>query len=80
MNGGDNNQDELLLVVDVHSEAIGLIISGVLGQQQVVVKNLDENYRAVPGFTGATIMSDGSVALIIDPLSMASGAALSDVA
>lgn len=78
--GGNNDQDQLLLVVDVHNEAIGLIISGVLGQQQVVVKNLDENYRAVPGFTGATIMSDGSVALIIDPLSMASGAALSDVA
>lgn len=78
--GGDNEQDQLLLVVDVHNEAIGLIISGVLGQQQVVVKNLDENYRAVPGFTGATIMSDGSVALIIDPLSMASGTALSDVA
>lgn len=78
--GGDNDQDQLLLVVDVHNEAIGLIISGVLGQQQVVVKNLDENYRAVPGFTGATIMSDGSVALIIDPLSMTSGAVLSDVA
>lgn len=78
--GGDREQDQLLLVVDVHNEAIGLIITGVLGQQQVVIKNLDENYRVVPGFTGATIMSDGSVALIIDPLSLTNGTTLSHVA
>ena len=38
----------------------------LLGQQQVVVKNLEANYRKVPDVSGATIMGDGRVALILD--------------
>jgi len=37
-----------------------------VGQQQVVVKNLEANFRKVPGVSGATIMGDGRVALILD--------------
>ena len=37
-----------------------------MGQQQVVIKSLETNYRKVPGVSGATIMGDGSVALILD--------------
>ncbi|UWN48848.1 Chemotaxis protein CheA [Alcanivorax sp. ALC70] len=37
-----------------------------MGQQQVVVKNLETNYRKVPGVSAATILGDGSVALILD--------------
>ena len=40
--------------------------SDLLGQQQVVVKNLETNYRKVPGVSAATILGDGSVALILD--------------
>ena len=43
-----------------------LLVDELLGQQQVVVKNLETNYRKVPGVSGATIMGDGSVALILD--------------
>ena len=58
---------ELVVVVDTHGKRIGLVIDEVLGQQQVVIKPLDKNYKSVKGLAGATIMSDGSVALILDP-------------
>ena len=58
--------DGLLVIVEVDGRLIGLNIDDVLGQQQVVVKSLEQNFREVPGISGATILSDGSVALIID--------------
>ncbi len=38
----------------------------LIGQQQIVVKNLESNYRKVAGISGATILGDGGVALIVD--------------
>ncbi len=70
----------LVVILEVHGRSIGLLIDEVLGQQQVVVKALEDNYRSVPGIAGATIMSDGSVALIIDPSSLAPEEELSQVA
>ncbi|MEH6543650.1 MAG: chemotaxis protein CheA [Porticoccaceae bacterium] len=58
--------DGLLVIVDVDGQLIGLNIDDVLGQQQVVVKSLEKNFREVPGVSGATILGDGSVALIVD--------------
>ncbi|MFK7862341.1 MAG: chemotaxis protein CheA [Granulosicoccus sp.] len=58
---------KLVVVIDTHGKRIGLVIDDVLGQQQVVIKPLDKNYKSVKGLAGATIMSDGSVALILDP-------------
>ena len=58
---------QLVVVVDTHGKRMGLVIDEVLGQQQVVIKPLDKNYKSVKGLAGATIMSDGSVALILDP-------------
>ena len=58
--------DGLLVIVEADGRLIGLNIDDVLGQQQVVVKSLEKNFRAVPGISGATILSDGSVALIVD--------------
>ena len=43
-----------------------LLVDELLGQQQVVVKNLEANYRKVTDVSGATIMGDGRVALILD--------------
>ncbi|MBX2881352.1 MAG: chemotaxis protein CheA [Granulosicoccus sp.] len=57
----------LVVVVDTHGKRVGLVIDDVIGQQQVVIKPLDKNYKSVKGLAGATIMSDGSVALILDP-------------
>ena len=56
----------LLVIVDVDGQLIGLNIDDVLGQQQVVIKSLEKNFREVQGVSGATILGDGSVALIID--------------
>ena len=45
---------------------VGLFVDDLLGQQQVVIKSLETNYRRVEGVSGATILGDGSVALILD--------------
>ncbi len=45
---------------------IGLVVDAVLGQQQVAIKSLEANFGRVEGFSGATIMGDGRVALIMD--------------
>ncbi len=80
MLSGSDKKGELVVVVDVHGQPIGLVIDKVVGQQQVVIKALEDNYKAVEGVTGATIMSDGSVALILDPQSLAPEKILSDAA
>ena len=57
------------LVVVVETEGgdrIGLLVDELLGQQQVVIKSLDANYRPVQGISAATILGDGRVALILD--------------
>jgi two-component system chemotaxis sensor kinase CheA len=57
------------LVVVVETEGgdrIGLLVDELLGQQQVVIKSLDSNYRPVEGISAATILGDGRVALILD--------------
>jgi len=70
----------LIVVVDTHGRQEGLVIDEVLGQQQVVIKPLDKNYKNVPGLAGATIMSDGSVALILDPANITEDRLLASVA
>ena len=45
---------------------VALMVDELLGQQQVVIKNLESNYRRVPNVSGATILGDGKVALILD--------------
>ena len=47
-----------------------LAVDELLGQQQIVVKNLESNYRKVQGISGATILGDGRVALILDVASL----------
>jgi two-component system chemotaxis sensor kinase CheA len=58
--------DGLLVVVEGQGMRCGLFIDDLLGQQQVVIKSLEANYRKVDGVSGATILGDGSVALILD--------------
>ncbi len=58
--------DPILVIVESGSERAALQVDGLLGQQQVVIKSLEQNYRKVEGIAGATIMGDGSVALIVD--------------
>lgn len=59
-------EDGLLVIVEGAGEKVGLFIDDLLGQQQVVIKSLETNYRKVLGLSGATILGDGTVALILD--------------
>ncbi|ODV06241.1 MAG: chemotaxis protein CheA [Rubrivivax sp. SCN 70-15] len=56
----------IMVVVEAEGGRIALLVDELLGQQQVVVKNLESNYRKVDDVSGATIMGDGRVALILD--------------
>jgi two-component system chemotaxis sensor kinase CheA len=58
--------DGLVVVVESGHHKIGLHVDDLLAQQQVVIKSLDTNYRRVEGLSGATILGDGTVALILD--------------
>lgn len=58
--------DGILVVVEGEGRKCGLFVDDLLGQQQVVIKSLEANYRKVEGISGATILGDGSVALILD--------------
>ena len=56
----------IMVVVEADGSRVALLVDALLGQQQVVVKNLESNYRKVPYVSGATILGDGNVALILD--------------
>ncbi len=56
----------IMVVVEAEGGRVGLLVDELLGQQQVVVKNLEANYRKVDDVSGATILGDGRVALILD--------------
>jgi len=59
-------EEGLLVIVEGDGQKVGLFIDDLLGQQQVVIKSLETNYRKVLGVSGATILGDGTVALILD--------------
>ena len=60
----------IMVVVETDGGRVALLVDELLGQQQVVVKNLEANYRKVNDVSGATIMGDGRVALILDIASL----------
>ena len=62
----DTKSSNIMVVVEADGSRVALLVDELLGQHQVVVKNLESNYRKVPNVSGATILGDGSVALILD--------------
>ena len=68
--GYDGDQQEapagLVVVVESDGQKLALEVDELIGQQQVVVKNIEHNYRRIDGVSGATILGDGRVALIVD--------------
>lgn len=58
--------ETIAVIVQGEGRRYALLVDDLVGQQQVVVKNLETNYRKVPGVSAATILGDGSVALILD--------------
>jgi len=58
--------DGILVILETEGRKAALFVDELVGQQQVVVKNLEANYRKVAGISGATILGDGGVSLILD--------------
>lgn len=56
-----------VLNVTINRKQYSLMVDEIIGQQQVVLKGLEKNFRKVPGFSGATILGNGQIAPIIDP-------------
>ncbi|HEX7890446.1 MAG TPA: chemotaxis protein CheA [Ramlibacter sp.] len=56
----------IAVIVETDGTKAAVLVDELVGQQQVVVKSLETNFRRVPGLSGATVMGDGSVALILD--------------
>ena len=55
-----------IMVVECDGRKVGLFVDELLGQQQFVIKSMETNYHRIEGVSGATILGDGSVALILD--------------
>ncbi len=62
----DESATGIAVILQSGSRRYALRVDSLIGQHQVVVKNLETNYRKVPGISAATILGDGSVALIVD--------------
>lgn len=58
--------ERIAVIVQGGGNRYALLVDQLVGQHQVVVKNMEQNYRKVPGISAATILGDGSVALILD--------------
>jgi two-component system, chemotaxis family, sensor kinase CheA len=62
----ERREAEMVVIVEADGVKTALVVDELVGQHQVVVKSLETNYRRQPGISGATIMGDGRVALILD--------------
>ena len=62
----------ILIILEAEGKKVAMFVDSLLGQHQVVIKSLENNYRRVKGISGATIMGDGRVALILDPAGLVS--------
>jgi len=56
----------ILLILETEGERVAVMVDEILGQQQVVIKSMEQNFRKVEGIAGATILSDGTVGFILD--------------
>ena len=63
---GDSPEIEQIVITGVNGERIGFVVDHVVGEHQTVIKNLGKFYKNVDSVSGATILGDGTVALIVD--------------
>ncbi len=66
----NNNEESLIVIVEDDNKKIGLIVDELLGQQQIVIKNLGGYLKEIQGVSGGAIMPNGSVGLILDVSSL----------
>ena len=64
---GERPEIEQIVIVSVQGARIGFVVDFVVGEHQTVIKPLGRMYQDVKGISGATILGDGTVALILDP-------------
>ncbi len=64
----------IVVILEAEGRKIAMFVDALVGQHQVVIKSLESNYRRVHGVSGATIMGDGRVALILDAVAIAQAA------
>lgn len=62
--------DGILVILDVEGKKIAMFVDALIGQHQVVIKSLENNFRRVQGISGATILGNGRVALILDAVGL----------
>ena len=67
---GKTREKGHVVIVQLGSQQIGFVVDGLIGQEEVVIKPLDQLLHGTPGMAGATITSDGGIALILDVPSM----------
>jgi two-component system chemotaxis sensor kinase CheA len=70
---GEGDGSCYVVVVGVGEKRVGLIVTRLLGQQEVAIKSLGKYLTNLAGIAGSTILGDGSVALIVDPVSLVEG-------
>ncbi|HRI37552.1 MAG TPA: chemotaxis protein CheA [Nitrospira sp.] len=61
-----NPMKAILLILETEGERVAVMVDEILGQQQVVIKSMEQNFRKVEGIAGATILGDGTVGFILD--------------
>ena len=74
-----NPEEGILVLIEANGKKVALLVDELIGQHQVVLKSLECNYRKVPHISGATIMGDGRVALILDLASIVEHKPIADV-
>jgi two-component system chemotaxis sensor kinase CheA len=67
-----SERPQVLVVEKETYGQVGMLVDDLIGQQQIVIKSLETHYRRVEGISGATILGDGRVALILDTDAIAS--------
>ncbi|RDK86556.1 UNVERIFIED_ORG: two-component system chemotaxis sensor kinase CheA [Idiomarina abyssalis] len=68
--GSARNEQGHVVVVQIGNQQVGFVVNALIGQEEVVIKPLDKLLQGTPGMAGATITSDGGIALIVDVPSM----------
>jgi two-component system chemotaxis sensor kinase CheA len=63
----DATDETILAIIGESDRRLGLAVDRVLGEEDVVIKSIADNYRNVAGVAGASILGDGRVSLILDP-------------
>ena len=71
--GGEPDPHEKVVVVATSDSRVGLVVDQIVGQHQTVIKSLSPLHAGVPGFAGATILGDGTAALILDVAQLVEG-------